>query len=122
MALYSISENKKIFILDDGNQISFKDKIETVLVFPNVWVVHLGYSDAHMGKQPNNNIFGIDSECNILWNIKQITGSYLGNLADDYYNPPRKLSGNVFRTTNFNCYCFDIDVDTLEVVHRAFVK
>lgn len=125
---YTISKDKRVFS-SNGKQIAFNDDIETVLIFPNSWVIHLenvhymnGLPAYDMSKQPTNNIYGIDNECNILWNIKQITYSHLGITPDGYYNKPIKISDSVFATSEFRCINFDIDINTLEIVNKKFSK
>ena len=118
---------KTLFIGE--RQISFGDGIETVLEFPDLWVVLLGNIDyvngqrsVDMSKQPLNNIYAVDKECNVLWNIKQIIPSNLLTTPDEQYTGAVKVSGNILRVTTFNCFTFDIDINTLEVVNKIFTK
>ena len=128
MIAYSISEDKKS-ILIENSKILFEDEINNVLVFPNVCVVHLtnikcasGKSSVNMWEQPINNIYGIDSSGKILWNIKQITMSHLGEQIDDYYSGAAKLSNNILRVATFRGITLDIDINSLDVVSKTFTR
>jgi len=118
---------KTLFIGE--RQISFGDGIETVLEFSDLWIVLLGNIDyvngqrsIDMSKQPLNNIYAVDKECNVLWNIKQIIPSGLLMTPDEQYTGAVKISDNILRVTTFNCFAFDIDINTLEVVDKIFTK
>jgi len=129
---YSISEDKKTFILKD-NQISFRDEIHDVFFLSDSWVIFLNRNvDENTGtkfcdwtvvspvdiayKQPHNNIFGIDKYCNVIWNIKKITTPYLGENPNVNYSRPEMFSDNTFRTVTYCGIVFDIDVITQKVV------
>lgn len=128
MEKYTISKNKKTIFVENI-KISFNDKIETVLTFSDVLIVHLKNVDCindksaiWMRKQPINNIYGIDSRGKIVWNIKQITTPHLGNQPDEYYSGAIKISENILRVMTFRCITFDIDINTLEIVNKTFTK
>jgi len=125
---YCVSEDKRC-VTCGNNSISFDDDVDEILVFPAVCLVHLeniseenGHRWVNMKEQPENNIYGIDSECKIIWNIKQITAPYLGNRPDEFYTCPTKRSVNVFSTAAFRGFTFYIDVNTLEVMDCVFTK
>ncbi|MCL2386524.1 MAG: hypothetical protein FWC89_03135 [Defluviitaleaceae bacterium] len=128
--MYEISTDKKTFIIAD-NKISFNDEIHKVFVFPNVWVVELSnyiYKDGqvwgiNMPDQPSDNIYGINSECEIVWNIKEVVASYeLGNAQDRHWGLLIKLSDSVFRAVDFWGWGIEVDVNTLKVVRQYMSK
>lgn len=128
MSNYTISEDKKTLFMG-ANQISFKDDISNVIEFPNMWVVDLSnYSYVNgqpvgidMAKQPLNNVYCLDNECNILWNIKQIMAPHLGANPDEYYTS-RKFTDGILRIFAFHGFAYSIDMKTLKVLNAIFTK
>ena len=128
MDTYRISNDKKTLFIQKYH-VSFKDDINTVLTFPDIHVIQLqnhfyvnGQPGCDMSKQPLNNVYGIDKKCNIIWNIKQITAKHLGIQPDEFYSAVTMLSDSLLRLFAFRCISFDIDINTLSVVYKAFTK
>jgi len=128
METYTISDDKRTLSIQ-GHSISFRDDIETVLTFPDIWVVQLGnvrYKNGqpaiNMPEQPINNVYGVDKKCNIIWSIKEIATLHIGSPPDEYYSGATKISDSAFRIYAFRGYSLSIDVNTLEVVNKKFVK
>ena len=129
MDTYSLSQDKRTLTINDM-QMFFKDEIEVVLKFPSMWVVLLcnicydknGHRSVDMAKQPLNNIYAVDKECNILWNIKQIATSHLGSQPNEHYTGAKKLSENSLRVMTFRGLTFDIDINACKIINTIFTK
>jgi hypothetical protein len=79
--------NYKWFKIDDNHEIYFDFDVKTWRELEDFFIVVLRNRDSEdVHDQPDNNIYAVDKEANILWNIKDILGDtpYCGAI---YFQP-----------------------------------
>ncbi|MCL1862736.1 MAG: hypothetical protein FWF78_04120 [Defluviitaleaceae bacterium] len=123
---HTVSDDKKTLFIGE-NAISFDDDIDSVLKFPKMWVVsltnyyHYGQG-VDMSKQPSDNVYCIDDECNILWEIGEIMVSHIGPNQNENYVGIKKVSDEILRVFSFACITYDIDINARKVTNAVFTK
>jgi len=69
MINYTIKDNSILNIAD--NKYNFQFKIETVLEFDNCLVIMLDFQKVGNDIPPDDNVYGVDKNCKIVWQIKR---------------------------------------------------
>ena len=123
---HTVSDDKKTLFIGE-HEISFNDDIDNVLKFPKMWAVNLtnyyhNGQGVDMSKQPPNNVYCIDDECNILWEIGEIMASHIGSNQNENYVAIKKISDEILRVFSFHCIVYDININTRKVINAVVTK
>ena len=111
-----MKENKIIVhknILNINNKIrEFPTKILEIIEFKNFIIIRIGYNS-----QISNNIFCINYENKIIWNISEIIKK-----DDEAYTGINKISENIIEVLLFIGVCYKIDVVERKILKKEIVK
>lgn len=92
-------------IIINGKKVSFKNQIRNVEEVMGIAIVVLeNATTGKVSEQPKNNIYAIDSNAQIIWNIKDI-------LPEDIFYPGIKIDGDKL-----------IAIDVIGVHHKIDVR
>lgn len=111
-----MKENKIIVhknILNINNLIrEFHTKILEIIEFKNFIIIRIGYNS-----QISDNIFCINYENKIIWNISEIIKK-----DNEAYTGINKISENIIEVFLFIGVCYRIDVVERKVLKKEIVK
>ena len=111
-----MKENKIIVhknILNINNLIrEFPTKILEIIEFKNFIIIRIGYNS-----QISDNIFCINYENKIIWNISEIIEK-----DNEAYTGINKISENIIEVFLFIGVCYRIDVVERKVLKKEIVK
>jgi len=113
MINYSFSGN---VLTINGKQINFQEGIKNVVEVDSLVIVRIwNSSTGDIQKQPFNNVYAVDDNGNIVWNLKDIIGK------DGLYTMIRLDETNMLIAVEFIGMNYIIDVKNKQVVGgRAF--
>ena len=104
----------------NGSEVEFNHNVYNVLEFDNLMVVHLldvgEDKSVQMSGQPVNNVYAVDFEGKVLWNIKDKIGE------DALYVLIKKESSDLLKVTNFKGFKKTINVVTGELFNVGYTK
>ncbi len=115
-------QTEKSKLITHKGQIDFNHNIDEVCVVGKLLLVLLmdytNQGTVVIRNQSLNNVYAINEECNIVWNIKEIVDEdhiYVGLDIDD-------LSQNQIRLTSFKGKVYILDVKNKAIVGTSFSR
>lgn len=113
------SDNDKSIFQIDKNEVEIEDVIE----YECGICIRLGtFPKGIINNGIMNNVYMIDFEGKIIWNIKDVLFDHLGRDKNEWYPAIWKLNESTLRVSSFRCITFDISINSREVVNEIFTK
>jgi hypothetical protein len=109
---FSITEGE--LQLDSGRKVTFLYPIIKAVEFDNIFVVML---DVPPGAHYNENVFGVDADGNIIWQIEKLPSPY----PDTIYVSLNQ-QGDKAKLNNYDGSELVINPATGQLINKRFVK
>lgn len=97
----------------NGKQVCFENTVDTLIKFPQCFVVLL--MDNHI---PDNNVVGINYKGDIIWNISQL----IKLPYPEAYISLGKESETSFSVVSYSGVKFVVDTRTQEIISKSITK